>query len=312
MDFDGLVSGALAYHFFKERGFLPQIERPVDFNIKSSWEDKRISVRKPFAIVDFLYRDDAFAYFDHHCTNKPSKVSPETRCFYFDKGAKSCASLIFRILGDSNCTEKRLELVKWCDIIDTVSYAQHGISVQDQLYPKEPAIILSKALEIARIECNESFWNSLSEKLIDDNSIEEILGDKEVLQKYQRCMKKQEEALCRLESNSKYNPSTGIVTYDATKSVWSRFGLALIYPQSLVWIGLIKTKKDLADISICQNPWNPKSKEALEEVHIGHILKEYGGGGHRFMGGAHFNSQRKAKISMHQIKRHIGRNILGQ
>jgi hypothetical protein len=310
MDFDGLVSSALAYHFFKERGFLPQIQTPVDVDIKDMWKREKIPVEKPLAIVDFLYRDDAFAYFDHHSTNNPSKASPETKYFFFDKDAKSCASLIFRILGDNNPTEKISELVKWCDIIDTASYAQNNIPIQDQLYPKEPAIILSKSLETARIEGEEKFWNSLSEKLIKNASIEEILEDQEVLEKYKTCMNKQEEALRQLRTNSEYDSNTGIVTYDATKSLWSRFGLASIYPDSLVWIGLRKTNKDLIYMGISQNPWNPKSQEALQETHIGDILKEHGGGGHKFVGGAHFNSHRKAKRSMQEIKGHIKRNIL--
>ena len=310
MDFDGLVSSALAYHFFKERGFIPQIERPIDFNIKSLWEKGRINVRKPFAIVDFSYRKDAFAYFDHHSPNKPSRASPETKYLFFDKEAKSCASLIFRILGDNNRNEKRSELVRWCDIIDTVSYAHEGISIQDQLYPKEPAIILSKSLETARIEGKERFWNSLSEKLIKNASIEEILEDEEVLEKYKTYMKNQEGALCQLKSNSEYESTKGIVTYDATKNEWSRFGLAAIYPDSLVWIGLIRTQENLVDISICQNPWNPKSQEALEQTHIGDILKKYGGGGNKFRGGVHFNSHKKAKESMCKIKKHITKNII--
>jgi len=267
-------------------------------------------VEKPLAIVDFLYREDAFAYFDHHSTNKPSKASSETKYFFFDKESKSCSSLIFRILGDNNRTQKLSELVKWCDIIDTASYAQNGISIQDQLYPKEPAIILSKSLETARIEGKKTFWNSLSERLIKNDSIEKILEDQEVLEKYNICMKKQEEALGQLKNNSEYDSNTGIVTYDATKSLWSRFGLASIYPESLVWIGLRRTNKDLIYMGISQNPWNPKSQEALQETHIGDILKEHGGGGHKFVGGAHFNSHRKAKRSMQQIKGHIKRNIL--
>ena len=310
MDFDGLISSVIAHHFFMERGFLPKIQCPVDVDIKDKWKKEKIPVKKQLVIVDFFYRDDAFAYFDHHSTNKPLKASSETKYFFFDKEAKSCASLIFKILGDSNCTPKLSELVKWCDIIDTASYAQNKISAQDQLYPKEPAIILSKSLETARIEGEEKFWNSLSEKLIKNTSIEEILENEEILEKYKTCMKKQEEALRQLKSNSKYNSTTGIVTYDATSSVWSRFGLASIYPDSLVWIGLRRTNKDLVYMGICQNPWNPKSQEALQETHIGDILGEYGGGGHKFVGGAHFDSHKEAKISMHKIRGHIGKKII--
>jgi len=309
MDFDGLISSVLAYHFFKGKGFTPQIQGPVDIDIKDMWKKEEIPVEKPLAVIDFCYRNDAFAYFDHHRTNKPSKVSSETKYFFFDKDAKSCASLIFRILGESNCNKKLLELVKWCDIIDTASYAQHNISVQNQLYPKEPAIILSKSLETARIDGEKGFWNSLSEKLIRNPSIEKILEDTAVLEKYKTCMRKQEEALKSLRKNSKYDSTRGIVTYDSTKSVWSRFGLASIYPDSLIWIGLRKTNKDLVYMGICQNPWNPKSQEALQETHIGDILMKYGGGGHKFVGGAHFSSHRKAKESMGKIKKHIKKFI---
>jgi hypothetical protein len=305
MDFDGLVSSSLAYHFFKGRGFLPQIERPVDFDIKSPWEERRIRVRKPFAIVDFLYRNDAFAYFDHHGPNKPQKLSPETEYFFFDKNAKSCASLIFRNLGEINHTEELSKIVQWCDIIDTASYAQHNLSVQDQLYPKEQAIILSKALETARIEGEENFWNSLSERLIKNPSIENLCQDREVLEKYKTCMKNQEEALSLLSRISQYDKSTGIVTYDATNGVWSRFGLASIYPDSLVWIGLRKTNNNLVYLGVCPNPWNPKSREALKKINVGKFLSKYNGSGHKSIGGAHFKSHKKATESICEIKKHL-------
>ena len=68
--------------------------------------------------------------------------------------------MIFRILGEDNHTPHISELVKWCDIIDTASYAENGLSVRDQLYPKEPAIILSKALETARNFATKSVLRS--------------------------------------------------------------------------------------------------------------------------------------------------------
>ena len=63
-------------------------------------------------------------------------------------------------------------------------------------------------------------------------------------------------------------------------------------------------------MGICQNPWNPKSQEALQETHIGDILREYGGGGHKFVGGVSFSSHRKAKKSMDEIKRRLQREII--
>jgi hypothetical protein len=305
MDFDGLVSSMLAHHFFRGEGFLPQIERPVDFDIQNKWKKEKILVKKPFAIVDFVYRNDAFAYFDHHGPNKPQKLSPKTEYFFFDKNAESCASLISRILGEENHNQNISELVKWCNIIDTASYAQNNISIQDQLYPQEPAIILSKALETARIESEKKFWNSLSEKLIKNASIEEILEYRGVLEKYKKYMINQEEAIHLLKEISQYDKSTGIVTYDATRGSWNRFGPALIYPDSLIWIGLRKTNKNFIYLGVCQNPWNPKSPGALKKIHIGEILSKYGGSGHKPVGGARFDSYKLAKESMGKIKKHI-------
>ena len=311
MDFDGLGSIPIAHHLLKNKGFSPVIERPVDFNIKPLWQGKKISVKHPLVIVDFPYRNDAFAYFDHHNSNRPVERSPETELFIFDKNAKSCASLLYNaLLGDGVDADELADPVYWCDIIDSKSYLQHNISITDYLYSDQPALMLSKCLEVAAIENKPMFWNSLAERLIKNPSIKDTCKDAEVMERYKTFMENQDEAIRLLKKNSRYDRSTGIVTYDATSKLWSRYGLALIHPDSLLWVVLIKTKKGL-DAKISQNPWNPKSQEVLDQTDIGDILKKYGGGGHKFGGSAHFSSHRKAKTSMREIKGHIQRKILG-
>lgn len=304
IDFDGVLSAALVCHLLKGLKFKPELAKPLEYVGLEEWQDKKIEVNKPFAIVDYPYRDDAFVYFDHHAANKPKEISDKTKYWAFEGNAKSCASIIYELLPKEQLPGEYKELIRWCDIIDSASFAENKIPVKDVLYPKKPALILNKALETARRDFKIKFWNSLVEKLVANPSLDVIINDEEIREYYKTAIKKQEIALKSLEENSSMDKK-GIVSYDTVGKEWNRYGLYHIYPDSVISIGIRSIKKDVIDVSIGQNPWNPKNPGALERVHAGDILKEYGGGGHKLVGSAPFSSYEAAKTAFKEIKERI-------
>lgn len=305
-DFDGILSAVLVSIYLKEHGYKSRIVKPLELMEKEKLNKLRF--KKPFAIVDFPYNQKAFAYFDHHSSNEPEQISGETKYWAFDGKSKSCARVIFSLLKKK--TKDLEKIVELCDIVDSASYVEKGISVDEILFPKSPVLILNRALEIAKKDFKIKFWNSIVEKIIKNQPLGKIVNGKKIQEYYKQALKNQENALNALNEKAVYHKNTGLVTYDTTGKNWSRYGLASIYPNSVIWLGLRTVVKGFVDISMGQNPWNLKTKTALENIHIGNILKKYNGGGHKYVGSARFDSYEKAKNALEQIKKEIEEKIV--
>lgn len=303
-DFDGVISAALVSFFIKLLNYEPKIVKPLDYYSKLTK-----TFKEPFALVDFIYYGNPFIYFDHHSSHsKKIEISSKTKYFYLNKKAKSCASVIFKVLNElkekQNINKFNKEIidfkniVKWCNIIDSAAYPENKISVEEILNPKEPAIILSKALEITQFTPTKTtftkFWNSIVENLILNHSLEECIKDKEVQKYYKLALENQEKAIKELKEKS-YNYE-GIVVYDVEK--WARYVLAHLYPDSLIWLGIRKNNSGFI-LHCGKNPWNIKNKNL--RINIGDIMKEYKGGGHQFVGAAFFSSHEEAKEALEKI-----------
>ena len=306
-DFDGILSAVLVSAYLKGLGYKTKICAPLEISTKD--EMLGLKFKKPFAIVDFPYNEKAFVYFDHHGSSKPEKISRETKYWAFDDKSKSCAHIIFNLLSKDE-KNKFDTLIRWCDIVDSASYVEEDIPVKEILFPTEPVLILSRSLELAKKNLDANFWNSIVEKLIENQNINELIRDKKIQEYYKIALENQKEAMTALKENSEYDSKKRIVVYDTTNKKWSRFGLALIYPESVIWLGLRTVIQGFVDISMGQNPWNPKSKIALEKIHVGEILKKYGGGGHKDVGSARFDLYEKAKKALDQIKKEIEEKII--
>jgi hypothetical protein len=75
----------------------------------------------------------------------------------------------------------------------------------------------------------------------------------------------------------------GVLLYDASSNQIRRERFAAFYhhPDVHYSVGVIPTRAGY-HVSAGENPWNPPPVS----VHIGEIMEEYGGGGHRAVGGA--------------------------
>src|SRR5438045_2123253 len=98
--FDGLVSAVLAWEYLEvQKEWRIQEFSPANYKLRGRWlEDK---LKKPCAIVDFLYHPRADFWADHHQT---SMIAPEAEadfkrrrdhaCLFFDDQVPSCATLL--------------------------------------------------------------------------------------------------------------------------------------------------------------------------------------------------------------------------
>src|SRR5215467_2006122 len=105
--FDGVVSAALAWEFLEQQtGWSINELCPVNYAVRDKWLASEL--KGPCAIVDFLYHPSADFWADHHATSmltKEAKADYQRRKasfpLFFDEQAESCASLLFRHLGQA-------------------------------------------------------------------------------------------------------------------------------------------------------------------------------------------------------------------
>src|ERR1700740_1709547 len=64
--FDGLVSGVLAWEFLEANEWNITQLIPVDYGIRKRWLARKL--KKPCAVVDFLYHPRSDFWADHHKT----------------------------------------------------------------------------------------------------------------------------------------------------------------------------------------------------------------------------------------------------
>ncbi len=313
-DFDGIVSCVLAFYLLKELSFKPIIGKPVYSEEILSWRKLKIKVKKPFASLDLPYRKDALVYFDHHSSNKPSKISKITKYWKF-KQADSCAQVIFDYIKDKNLLGKKSifrELVKKANIGDAALFSKFGIPPLETIKPKRAAGKI--AVLLGNFKYDKGLRKKIINDLIKELDLEKIAKKNYIKERYKKIWPNIKVSLKKFKENSGYasqlHKKFGLVTYKTLSYRFMRFAPAVFYPKSLVWIGLVKQKK-IYSIKISKNPWNHKSDILFKKgLHIGNILKKFGGGGHASVGAAQFTSYKKTKESMKIVVKEIEKNLL--
>lgn len=298
-DVDGFTSAALTSMLLESWGYEPIIKTPIDYPLARKWRSGEMKPLEPFSVVDWpFYNPESLLHADHHKTKEPIIKSEKTKYLCINLDAKSCASIILDKLKEfgnlNGCELGRLEeMVRWCDIIDSASYKTTDKSVDDVLEPKrfsnEPALVVSKALEAARIGNHSWLWNYLARSLAKNPSYEHLSKNLLISYLYRRAINQQTEAIKELgkdkseRSSRKYDRQHQILTYSIDDNKWSRYGFARSFPGAVWAVGIRKTNQG-AILVMTKNPW----KENHKGINAGEFLEKYRNGGGRDFGGSAF------------------------
>lgn len=290
-DFDGVVSCVLAFHLFKALGFRPVV---ADAITPEKVKDKKKKFKKPFALLDLIYRQDAFAWFDHHAMNKPKKISKKTKFCAFNGKTKCCAEVIYIYIKKRKIKlshEKKLKkLIFWAKIVDAPLYAEHGIRAIETIKPTASAMKINIALE----KTTSFETKKIAKLLIENPSLGNVLKQDFIEKSLNKLLSLKIKSLIAFKKYSHYDKKIKLVSYDATSFYWNRFAYAAVYPKCEISVGLVKIKRKYY-IKISKNPWNRKLSQKIKEFNVGTLLKEFNGGGHHDVGSASFSSYKDAK-----------------
>ncbi|MBI2023099.1 hypothetical protein HYT01_00860 [Candidatus Giovannonibacteria bacterium] len=307
---DGTVSAAVLKYFLNLRGddfarYIP-LQHPVD---KNWWKGEKL--KKTSAIVDILYHPGAKIWFDHHDTTfidsewagsyKPAgKNLDDAKLHVFDPARPSCAGLILSSLSGaarSKIPARLREMTKWSDILDRVNPKQ--ISVKDLLELKYPALKIGFFLDnennISRSR-QKQLINTLSKK-----SLADAVDLPWVKKGFLTCKKKFDESLQKMKEKLEIRGNTIFIENLERKLIGIRFAPYYFYTKANYSVRLVRHGKNFI-LAVGVNPWNSPKKPA----EIGWFLeKNYGGGGHAYVGSAPFGSEEQARKALPDLLKYL-------
>ena len=277
--FDGIVSAALAWEFLEHRkGWSMGELCPVNYTVRNGWLASEL--KHPVAIVDFLYHPSADFWADHHATSmltKEAEADYQRRRaefpLYLDEQAGSCASLLFRHLGDALAGKLHFpEMVEWAEKIDSARYS----SVQEAILGNATAlrinrsILLEPGADYARFLCKE----------LRARPLDNVAALNEVKIRQDEVERRVRAGLKRVEKHITMEPGA-VATFEAEQAkdeVIDRYSAYYFVPDARYSVGIIHSEDGTA-ITAMRNPWRE-----FPSVELGKIFAMFGGGGHQRVG----------------------------
>ena len=291
--FDGLVSAALAWEFLEHHEHW-QITTfvPVDYSLREAWLKRKL--RKPCAVVDFLYHPGVDFWADHHATTMVNNRAAESyrrrtekQFLFFDNYARSCAGLLYEHLRKHLAHKPHFkEMVAWAQKIDSAAYA----SVEEAILGDAPALKISRSL-VAEEKSTGDYANFLLCELR-AHDLNHVAALPEVKRREESVRRKLEQGLKEVRSRTRVEEGD-IVIVDARKNrgqMISRYAPYYAEPNARYSIGITRSR-DRIGITAMRNPW-----KKFRGISIGRALEQFGGGGHQRVGAVRLppNANKKA------------------
>jgi len=303
-DFDGRACAALMLHFLRERGDDIENYIPVNYDLLTQWVDEDFfekhnlfrGRRNPAIVVDFLYHPRAAFWFEHHPTTfkKESwqRDFKPTKFHHLEPQYSSCCHLVYdALVKDFGWRPPRYltELTKWLDVIDGAHYK----SAKQTIEMKEAALWIFAFIEQYEHSPKSRFWliDLLSRKPL--AAIGRMPEIKKALAIYRKNLAKGE--ILFDKSVQRFKTGTFV---DLTKAKYEppHFYENYRYPE-LPYVVRLAMRDGMFHMRVGVNPW----LKVKPDVHIGELLKPYGGGGHKAVGGVEFRTRKQAEDAAKEV-----------
>lgn len=287
-DFDGVCSAAVLAAYLKATDAADSMLEflPVDYDLRANWAKSEL--KRPCAIVDFLYHPDAEWWFDHHQTafvlrNWQFDFRPDSK-HQWRTDYESCPRLILDSVTNVGLREKLYrhfaEYLKWCDVIDGAHYS----SASQVINMAEPALRINATL---RQDASAEYLGFLIDR-IEHVSLAEIADTDEVGQRYASARAWQEEAIQYTKSKAIVVKDVAFIDLTDRPQLFHRYAVYYLWPDTRFQVALYR-QDALYKITVSMNPWRKSQGPDL-----GAICDEYGGGGHSDVAGILLTSKRRA------------------
>lgn len=292
-DFDGTLCSALLLHFFRSRGDDIASFIPMNFSstLKETWAE--YNFQKPFIVVDFIYHPKTDWWFDHHVS---SFIRPEwqeqfksDRQHYFDSSYQSCYGMILNFLKreyEYQPPSIFLELEKDTDMIDSASFPS----------PQAALTIETKAQQIAFLidsfETEDPEGPKVQREIIyvlAGGNIDQVLNQPENQERLNKVRGDIEKSFALYRDHCQTIGRVSFIDKSDLEIPYAAFVGRAIFPELEYTVAVDGEGADF-HIQVSRNHWLNK----LSSINIGIMLKNFGGGGHKDIGGSEAGSHEQA------------------
>lgn len=291
-DFDGVVAAAILVRLSNVH---PELHA-VNYHMKSEWAS--MCLKKPAAVVDFLFHPDADIWFDHHSDPflksewKTNFLKRQHEWMSWDVNGLSCPVVISEHVKMAKSIRAHfIDYNRWSAKIDSAAYS----SPSEATDLENPYILLSKIISYKE---NISYLSKIV-MMISKYGIEKIFDDPKISKLAQDIRKIDLEVRKELEHITSYDGM--VVVFDQSQFDWpyQRYYPYLIHPNASFVIGIYKSEVSYT-ISVGSNPW-----KSQPEIDLAKLCSSLGGGGHKTVAGVVVPTSARAKETAKQIKKEI-------
>jgi hypothetical protein len=180
-------------------------------------------------------------------------------------------------------------MARWSDVVDGARYKD----VEQAVFGEDPGLRIARAITVAP----SPEWVDQLVGQLAAGDLAGVAGRPEVEKAYQRASRNRDRALEQFPPTVQWKKD-GVLLYDASSDKIRRERFAAFYhhPDIHYCVGVIPTRAGF-HVTAGVNPWNPPR----EVADIGAIMEEYGGGGHKAVGGANPASLEAARQVAAQV-----------
>ncbi len=291
-DYDGLVAAAMVVAASPLVGKLESVQYGLDLN----WLSRRLHYST--GIVDFLYHPAAVLWIDHHATSFTNddlqQAFTPDEFHVFDPAARSCPSIIERLPWfDGVRSERWLDYIKWAEIIDTAAYSSPAEA--DDL--GNPHILLSRIItevaDLTQLVQTVAVLSSATE-VVRQPALESVVAD---------IVSSDSEIRALLLPRVRLDSWVALLDQSDLPYPYRRYLAYEVYPSCIYGIGCYRSG-DAVIVSVGENPWNGHGC-----VHLGHLCREFGGGGRQAAAGVPAPSEDAARTLAALITRRLNEAV---
>ncbi|WP_165763724.1 exopolyphosphatase [Halalkalibacter urbisdiaboli] len=275
-DFDGLVTAML----LKQLNIIDEMK----FVHPKDMQDGKVEITENDILTNVPYVEGCGMWFDHHASELKRA---EEEVFTF-KGevrlADSAARVVYEYFGGREKFGPHLE-----DIMEGVDKADSArFSKQDILYPKGwdlISFIMDARTGLGRYHDYTISNYQLMEKLVDlcaeKNGIE-ILEDPDVQERVKRYFELNKVFQDMLKEHSRIDGNVIITDLRGVEEIYpgNRFLIYALYPEQNISLWIVDGFRNQNCAIACGHSIINKTSN----THVGHLMREYGGGGHEAAG----------------------------
>lgn len=310
-DFDGWASAAVMVSFFEGRGDRIEHFVPVDFNLQSQWRDDKFFAkhhlfkggRNAPVVLDFPFHPGTAFWFDHHLS--PFKKEAWRKRFREDKGHVyrpqyfSCCHMAYDMLKRNFQWRPPAyfkKLIAWLDIVDGARYA----SAKQTIIMKEPAFSIDNFIDRQDGDHQKAEWLI---RLLAAHSLNRVAKIPEIAKVGRKMRKKAVQNLAFYRRHLLVRGNVTLIDLTKHQDKMLRYAPYYLFPKIRYSIRATMKEK-LHHLGVGENPWIANKGR----IHLGKLVKKYGGGGHLTVGATDLNTKEEAERAQEEIIKVLNKN----